>query len=446
MDGASQLVSATITTPNLSVGDQETVNGVLLQVRAVIDGAAALYMTQEVASAGVISAIGANLMNVLDQPGISEGNADNGTALRTAFAKADTDGLVIVIPHGTNLKYSGELIVEGGVQIEMQGSARLEHLSGSRAMLFRGTKKGLVQRFHVHKTFADAWYHPTQGNPETDVGVEIKDSSESTFHGQVTGGFGIGLWLHGAGPTEVLAGVAYNEFHYSGVDNITNLKISRDDAEGVMGFVNQNLFYGRCTHTGSSGLNGTPTAQRINIDLEGNNNTFIGFSLEGETNTERSVVIHSVDNYFINCRWEFAAPIEFTNVRANSNPSNNVIDGGNGFFGPELEADIGGAFEVSIINTGTSDRRNSFRSPYGQTFWSVSGPYGDNYAMRLMATGATDSHSALEILRDAENELEGTLTGTLDHDGSRTELGTNGTTMYRLTKPSAAGAAAWELA
>ena len=142
------------------------------------------------------------------------------------------------------------------------------------------------------------------GEDATSVGVQF---NEGLYDSDVwltrVHGFTTGVRFYAPDPSY---GMSYNRIHLGWiVDNKVNLHL--DQSNG--GWVNENQFIGgRLAHSTSSPDQAPGSAEVL---CYGNGNLFLGVCMEG-ARAERSIVCNNTYNQWIGCRFEDAAPAEFT--------------------------------------------------------------------------------------------------------------------------------------
>lgn len=222
-----------------------------------------------------------------------------------AAASAAGGGMVVLsTPGGTATTQT--VVVPTGVGLRMEPGCWLQ--VGSAVTV--GVKIDRVARGarceHLDVRRTPAWYgaSPTDS---TSVGVQILDTSTSKIDISRVSGF-----VHGLQFRSVAGGCAYN---VATLGEVNDCKFGLDFLADLPGYSNENTVIGGRVVNSSSANNGAggPVSGSAYVRFSelANDNRIIAVSLEGDK-TERSVLCAGSYNLVQHCRFESAAPAEFT--------------------------------------------------------------------------------------------------------------------------------------
>jgi len=270
---------------------------------------------------------------------------DEGAALNAALEDVQSKGQGLHFPAGVVVTTSQTITVGPNIPI---------HMDAGSAIIYTGTGIGVdinawsfsspnrlmgrgVLRVRRSTTNWDS------GVDTTSIGIRLRNAQFCDFRIPEVAGFETGLLLQGDGD-----GCCYNDISLG--DIVDNKRCIR--FQGVnSGWANQNTFHGGAVRH-NSGFASYVGTMLIDMSTTGNNNTFIGTSLEGAYSQTTASILYS-NNVFLNCRYELNAAGSFKFL--SSADSNQVIGGvGNGGPRSKMFSDASGGKNLIIGNRGIS--------------------------------------------------------------------------------------------
>ena len=280
--------------------------------------------------------------------GLKCDGTDEGAALQAAInGLAGKQGARVTIPTGTTVTTSQTITVPPGVQIECMDGAIIRYTgSGSAVIIDNWDRAGQFRqmgaiRLRVQR--ARTWSSSTDPDT-TSVGVTLRNANFLQVRLDEITGFETGLLMLGDGAA---GGCCYNDITLGAiVDNKRGIRFAGVNS----GWANQNTFHG-----GNVRLNsGIPNAGTIGIDLSatGNNNTWLGTSLESG-NYETVVSVAATDNMWLACRWEGSKAGSFKWLASSYG---NTVFGGYAVAGPgdPMFSDASGGRNIVIGHRGVN--------------------------------------------------------------------------------------------
>ena len=231
--------------------------------------------------------------NVKDYGAVGDGIADDTTAIQAAAdaAFAKSPDAELYMPLG-NYKITAGVVIRCG----LRASEASIYYYGTGTALQLGAAGMSMTRKHVSLPRVHQWtngYKPT-ATDGTSVGVKAINFISCDLIIPFVQFFDTNVILYGAG-----AGFGYNTVYLQSLWGGRRGLVIDNDGDG--GWANQNLILGGRI---------SPLTQEDRYEdssyvvVNGNSNTFLGTSLEGEDVTRYRVIISSRYNRFINCRWE----------------------------------------------------------------------------------------------------------------------------------------------
>lgn len=344
---------------------------------------------------------------------------------------------------------------------EMRGGAVFRYngpVDGRPALRFDAQQKRKALNLNVRKV-ARNWHTDPNDNS---VGIEFRNCSRSTMYDiQDVNGFETGVSVRGE-INASQAGVgnpstAYCTFHIGMIrNNKVSLKFTTDG--NPTSFINQNTFIGGQLRHDSSPNGGTNASGQImpfpgtrEVDMGygvGNNNTFIGISMEGGV-VEETIRVSNQDNIFLNCRWELGGNTTGGEIHFLPGSFANTIIGGNGLFGhnqpgPAIDGIAPDPFVMPVNDEGY----NSVWHHWGIRAYSDGSFFrGDVAAFTAKAQQSPNQVAPSNII--AGLDIEDEMIYRVEHGRLANNIATKihaagpDGNMYTLQPPAGGGPAVW---
>lgn len=223
-----------------------------------------------------------------------DGTTDDSTAIQAACDAATTAGCTVHFPHGTFLCATGITI---GSHCTADPCATINYTGSGTAITLSDTTAIMYKEIHLPKVVM------AEDHVNATIGVHVKGVNSCQIWVPYVGEFARGLVISGDASLNSNKNANYLTVY---VGTLHDNKINVDLTAESGCCVNQNTFLCGRTYQGAAHATRDPGYNQIRLN-DASNNTFINWSLEGDTAEYTINCTFGSYNVWLNCRFE-AAP------------------------------------------------------------------------------------------------------------------------------------------
>jgi hypothetical protein len=229
------------------------------------------------------------------------GAVDVSTAFQAAADAAETAGDgALYMPRGRyNIGTTG-IVVSASTTLIAEPGAEILYTGTGTALTIEGSQdKSRVHFLPDILKGTDTEPVWNSGTDTTSIGLKVVDCHYDHFHNTAPRRFNYGIQLENSAANTVC-----NTFY---LGRVLNNRIGiRFDPENSSFGTNQNTFIGGVVRIDSAYTTTTGRKYIEMLEAEANGNTFVGVNLEASAATQQIIDCSSVENVWINCRFEGA--------------------------------------------------------------------------------------------------------------------------------------------